>query len=502
MKKILTILLSGFGMREETYGNAIKTAGMNNFVKLWNEYPHSLLKASEKAVGLLKGQPGNSEESHTTIGAGRLLKQNITQVDELLSINKLKTNTMYKDMIDYLKENNKTIHLLMLASDSGIHSYNKNMIKMLEALNEDGIENISIHLITDGKDDDQTSSWKYINEIQSELKDIKKGKIVSVIGRYYALDKDNDWEKTKVYYDLITKGTGIYCTNIKDSLKLCYQKGIYDDKIPPLILDQTKLIKKDDVVLWMNCKPDYSKQILKALSDKDFEYFNINKFLSINLYSLFDIDKKINSKSLLEEMPINNTLGEYLSALGLSQARISEENKFLYINYYFDGKRKLNLENCDKFSIPNKKESIIEHPEMNAVEVTKKVIKCMEDDYDFILVNYTNAETLARTNDYLATEKALQAIDICLSKLVDEAEENFYTMIILGDHGQAEYMYDKENKAVNGNTLSSVPFIICDKKVSLANGDLTMVAPTILKYMDISLPSEMKSTENLFQEED
>lgn len=506
MKKIITVILDGVGMRDDTHGNAVKMASMSNFIKLWNTYPHSLLKASETSVGLLKGQFGNSEVGHQIIGAGRLIKQKVTIIEELFQDNRLKNNIVYNEMIDYVKNNSKPLHLMMLVSDGGVHSRLRFLLDMLEQLKTDGVTDVFIHVITDGRDTKEKVAYEYIKQIEVKIKELNIGKIVSMCGRYYAMDRDKNYNRTKLYYDLITKSNGNYTNNIAVALQACYNRNITDEFIPPFMIDRDGIIRDGDALLWLNYRTDRAKQILKALKDSSFKEFLTIKMSNLRLYTLYKVDEKnegLEEKNMLEDLVVTNPLGEYISKLGLTQARIAETEKYAHVTYFFDGGKELELEGCDRFLIPSPKVSTYDlKPEMSAVDITKQAINCMEKDYDFILINYANGDMVGHTGNLNATVKALEAVDVCLGKLYQKAEDNFYKMVILADHGNADIMLDENNEPVTTHTLSQVPFIITDTKLELANGDLTMVAPTILKYMDIALPKEMKDTEDLITEED
>lgn len=506
MKKIITVILDGVGMRDVTHGNAVKMASMSNFIKLWNTYPHSLLKASETSVGLLKGQFGNSEVGHLTIGAGRLIKQKVTIIEELFQDNRLKNNIVYNEMVNYVKNNQKPLHLMMLVSDGGVHSKLEFLINMLEQLKTDGVTNVLIHVITDGRDTKEKVAYEYIKQVEDKIKELNIGKIVSMCGRYYAMDRDKNYNRTKLYYDLVTKNNGNYSNNIQVALQACYNRNITDEFIPPFVLDREGVIRDGDALLWLNYRTDRAKQILKALKDSSFNEFPTIKMPNLRLYTLYKVDEKnegLEEKNMLEDLVVTNPLGEYISKLGLTQARIAETEKYAHVTYFFDGGKELELDGCDRFLVPSPKVATYDlKPEMSAVDITKQAISCMEKDYDFILINYANGDMVGHTGNLNATVKALEAVDICLGKLIDKAEENFYNMVILADHGNADIMLDENDEPVTTHTLSQVPFIITDSKLELANGDLTMVAPTILKYMDIALPKEMKDTEDLITEED
>ncbi len=492
MKKILTIILDGFGLRDEEYGNAIKAANMTCFNKLWEEYPHSSLKASEEAVGLHEGQFGNSETGHATIGAGRLLKQNETLVDEFLRSNVLE-NEVFNEIIS---QKDKDIHLMGLCSDGNVHAGIDDFLNLYELLVNNGCKKIHFHLITDGRDTFVKSSYNYINKIEEAIKIKKVGNIGTICGRYYAMDRDKHYERTKLYYELVTRGVGNKTTNIKGIIDKYYEKGITDEFLGPILVNENALIKNGDILIWMNYRADRAKQIIASFTNPDFDGFNRRFLNNLEVYSFLPIDKEIKTKHFLNEVVVTNPLGLYLEKLDMTQARIAETEKYPHVTYFFDGGYSGKISKCSMFHIPSPHVATYDlKPEMSAIDVTKKCIECMIQDYDFILVNFANPDMVGHTGNFDATVKACMAVDLCLSKIVEKAEENFYKVIILADHGNADIMLDKNGGVVTTHTLSKVPFIILDKNVKLKeNGDLTMVAPTILEYMDIAIPEEMKET--------
>ncbi len=495
MKKILTIVLDGFGIKENIKGNAILEA--RNFKELWNSYPHSLLWASEEPIGLLKGQFGNSEVGHMTIGAGRKIPQNINRIHDFLD-NDLDHNEKYLELINYLKTSNHSVHLMGLCSDGLVHADIKHFIKLYDHLVSSGILNIYFHLITDGRDTKTTDAYKYIKEIQTKINEKKVGSIATISGRYYAMDRDKKFDRTQKYYDAITKGIGISLAglNIEHALQSFYKKNITDEFLPPMIAEANGTIKDGDVVIWLNYRTDRAKQILDPLVNKDYQAFPIIKYNNLKVYSFIPIDKKIPTINFLDDIKIANPLGIYLSKLGLTQARIAETEKYAHVTYFFDGEYDGPIESCTKILVPSLKIKTYDlDPRMSAVEVTKKVVSCMEKDIDFIFVNFANPDMVGHTGVYDATSKAIITVDLCLSKLVEEAKNNFYNVIITSDHGNADTMLDENNNPVTTHSLAKVPFLILDNNIKLKEtGDLTNVAPTILEYMDIAKPKEMTGT--------
>jgi 2,3-bisphosphoglycerate-independent phosphoglycerate mutase len=503
MKKVLTIILDGFGIRNDSHGNAIKMANMPNFNKLWNEYPHSLLKASERAVGLEKGQMGNSEVGHETIGAGRLIKQNVMQIDDFFKNDELKDNPAYNDLLNYVKDNDRPIHLMALCSDGGIHSELRFILKLIGRLHQDQINNVYVHAITDGRDTKTNVSYNYLKQISDLLNEYHMGKIVSVCGRYYAMDRDQKWERTKLYSDLVTEGKGFNTNNLEKFINECYQKKITDEFLPPIMLDVSKTIKDGDVLVWFNYRPDRAKQILRVLTDINFNNYQTIKLPNLKTYTIYDIPEAKNSKHFLNHIDVVNPLGVYLASLGLNQARIAETEKYAHVTYFFDGGKDLKLPGCDRFLIPSPKVATYDlKPEMSSIEVTKEVLKCLEKDYDFILLNFASPDMVGHTGNLAATIKALEVIDVCLGKIYTAALDNFFTIFILGDHGNCDLMLDENNVPVTTHSLSPVPFVVTDNKIKLIDGALTSVAPTILDYMDIAIPKEMQESNSLIYKEE
>lgn len=501
MKKIITVILDGFGYREETHGNAILSAVPNNFNELMKKYPHTTLYASEEYVGLTKGQFGNSEVGHETIGAGRKIKQNETLINEFLA-NDIKENDEFLNMVSYIKETEKPVHIMGLFSNGSVHSSMYHFLTLYDRLVEVGIKNINFNLITDGRDTKINVAYDFIKVLEDKIKDNKEATISSICGRYYAMDRDSNFDRIKDYYNLICNGRGVKTDNIKDMLDKCYKKKITDEFIPPLLTLNYRKIKDGDVVIWMNYRNDRSRQIMEALTNPNYSEFKTNNLENAKVYSFLPIGKNINTKTFLTPTVINNPLGIYLSKLGLTQARIAETEKYAHVTYFFDGGFNGSLEGCSKFLIPSPDVATYDlKPQMSAVEITKKAIACMEKDIDFIFINYANCDMVGHTGNYDATVKAVMAVDLCLGKLVEEALNNFYKVVILADHGNADIMLDENNEVVTTHTLSKVPFIITDKNIKLKeSGDLTNVAPTILDYMDISRPLEMRDTASLLEE--
>lgn len=498
MKKILTIILDGFGYREEEKGNAILAAHMKTFTELWNKYPHALLEASEEAVGLSKGQAGNSEVGHMTIGAGRLLKQSEMLVNDFLK----EPDMENANVIKLLDNKDKDIHIMGLCSDGNIHAGVDDFLSMYKFLIDNGFTKIHFHLITDGRDTGVHDAMKYINMIKDIIIEYGVGDVVSICGRYYAMDRDENWDRTKAYYDLVVGGKGLSSINIEKSINSSYEKGITDEFIKPIICSKNT-IKNGDIIMWMNYRADRAKQILSSIVNwSTFDGFSTVNMKDTLVFSFLPVDKKIKTYNLIEPVVVKNSLGLYLSELDFTQARIAESEKFPHVTYFFDGGVDGKIKGCDKFHIPSPNVATYDlKPEMSCVEVTKRVILSMNNDYDFILVNFANPDMVGHTGNMDAATKACMAVDMCLNKIMEKAEDNFYKVVILADHGNADIMINDDGSICTTHTTSVIPFILCDEKVKLQKtGSLVNVAPTILDYMDIAIPKEMEGTESLIIE--
>lgn len=505
MKKVIMVILDGFGLNDLENGNAIKDVNMETFNNLFKEYPHSVLQASGEYVGLPDDQFGNSEVGHLTIGAGRRIKQDLLKANELLGSPSIEQNDKLIELVNHTINNNSTLHLCGLVSDGRVHSDIKYMKNILGHLKNMGVKKVKFHAITDGRDTKVDSSIGYLTELENVMKTLNIGKISTVCGRYYAMDRDNKWERTKVYSDLLLKGVGIKIRTFKTGIEACYKKNLTDEFLPPLILDEDATIKNNDAFLWLNFRGDRSRQILTVLKNEDFQEYKVKKIDNLKILAITDVPgAKLTNKEYLIENEEIYSLGVYLSDLGLRQARIAETEKFAHVTYFFNGGGKVKIKGCDNFLIPSKKVKTYDlTPNMSALEVTEQVLKCLEKDYDFILVNFANPDMLGHTGVIDATVNGLKTIDECLSRIVEAVDNNFYKLIITADHGNCDEMIRKDGSISTTHSIYPVPFILRDKHVSLKHkGDLTEIAPTILKYMDIAIPSEMKDTKTLFVEED
>ena len=504
MKKMLMIILDGFGIREDVNGNAIKNANMPFFNKLWEEYPHSLLEASGEYVGLPEGQFGNSEVCHQVIGLGHTVKQKVTEIIDNVRTKKIKENPYFKELIESIKVNNSTLHLMGLLSDGGVHSHNSYMKDLIPILKDCGINKIIFHAITDGRDTYQKSSLNYLLEMDNLLRTEKVGYIGTICGRYYAMDRDNKWDRTYKYYNMVYNYEGFKINNYANAIKNCYAKNITDEFLPPMIVYKDAYIKDNDCVLWLNFRFDRARQILNALSDPEFKEFPVKRKENVKIYNMFKQEDVSNVMNLFElEKEELYPIGKYFSDLNLSQARIAETEKYSHVTYFFNSELSKKYPGCDNYLVASPKVATYDlEPIMSAKEVTKKARLAIEKDYDFILVNYANPDMLGHTGNFKATIEGLEELDQLLEEIVTYAEDNFYKVMILSDHGNCDEMIDNDGRVITTHSMSKVPFIITDNNIKLKEyGDLTMVAPTLLTYMDIALTPQMMNSKILIEEE-
>ncbi|MCH5167606.1 MAG: 2,3-bisphosphoglycerate-independent phosphoglycerate mutase [Erysipelotrichales bacterium] len=504
MKKVIMLILDGFGINESEYGNAIKQTSMDCYNELFNEYPHAILEASGEDVGLPDGQFGNSEVGHLTIGAGKVLKHDITLCNEVLGSTLIEHDEKMIQFLNTIKQNKGSLHLMGLVSDGGVHSdikYMKNLMNHLKAM---GVRKVYFHAITDGRDTGVKTSINYLKDLENTMKEVGIGSISSICGRYYAMDRDNKWERTKVYTDMLLQGKGLKVKSFDKAIEACYKRDITDEFLIPILLDEKAIINDNDGLLWLNFRGDRARQILNALADESFDGYRIKKPKNFNVLTLVDVPNTNGLDHLLENEQEVYSLGNYLSDLGMRQARIAETEKYAHVTFFFNGGGETKLKGCDNFLVPSPRVSTYDKtPEMSIREVTKQAVKCLEKDYDFILVNFANPDMLGHTGNIEATKEGLKVVDECLNEIIEAVDNNFYKLIVTADHGNCDEMLNESGEIITTHSVNPVPFIIRDKHVNLKHkGTIASIAPTILKYMDIAIPKEMKETKTLFVEED
>lgn len=500
MKKIILLILDGYGINKSDFGNAIKEAKTPVMDKLLMMYPNSELEASGTFVGLPKGQMGNSEVGHMTIGSGRVTPQPLTYINEKIKNKEFFDNELLNNTIDYVLENNSNLHLIGLLSNGGVHSSINHFYAVLALAKMKGLKNIVLDIITDGRDTPVKSGINFVSEFMDKADKLGIGCISTISGRYYAMDRDNRWERIKKSYNAIVYESGNNFPNYKVCFNEHYKRNITDEFINPSVITPGKSIKEKDAVLFMNYRPERMKELISALTDKNFKMFRTKHFENVKFVSLFNIHKNI--PFAFETTKPNNTLGEYLMELDYTQARIAETEKYAHVTHFFDGTKDLNSPNIEKFLIPSPDVPTYDmKPEMSVGEVTSTVLKEIENDYDFILVNFANPDMVGHTGNYKAVVDAIEICDFCLGKIYEKAKEHFYELIITADHGNAEKMLNRDKTPITSHTTSKVPFIICNDEIKLKpEGTLIDIAPTIIDLYEIKKPDVMTGESLIIKE--
>ena len=500
MKKILLLILDGFGIRESENGNAVKMATLPNLKKVMTENSVCELDASGGAVGLPDGQVGNSEVGHATIGSGRITEQPLLKINNKIKDKSFFENDTLLDLMDYVNENNSTLHIIGLLSNGGVHSSIDHFYASVALAKIKKVKNVIFHFITDGRDASPTSGKAFIESFMDKISKFELGTIGTICGRYYAMDRDNNYDRVKKYYDALAYGIGNNFTDYARCMDLHYKNNITDEFINPSIITKGSTIKEEDGVLFINFRSERTNELINALTEESFAVFNVKKFKDVRFASLYYIHDNVECAYSSE--PVSSTLGSYLAELGFKQARIAETEKYPHVTYFFDGMEELSDKNLYKILIPSPKVPKYDmKPEMSLVEVTEATMNAIDDDFDFILVNFANPDMLGHTGNIPATIRALESCDESIAKILEKAKENFYEVVITSDHGNCEYMKDANGNVVTSHTTSKVPFVIVNNKYKLKkNGSLKDVIPTIIDMYEISKPSEMTGESLIIKE--
>lgn len=501
-KTIMLVILDGFGIREDKYYNGILNANMKNYFNYWNTYPHTKLNASGPLVGLPEGQIGSSEVGHMTMGAGRLIKQAIVRINEEIKNGNFFENKILNNGLNFIQKNKGNIHIMGLLGPGGVHSKNVHLYAILDFYdkNMDKIcGDIFIHNFLDGRDTPQSSAIEYLDELSNKISKLKNKNrfiLASLCGRYYAMDRDKRWDRTQKAYDLLVYGKGKKVVNYKNAIEESYKNKEYDEFIKPAIL-HTKEIKNNDLCIFYNFRSDRPRQLVEALTNKNFKEFETKKFSNLKFQTLTEYSPKFNVEVLYPTIFPQNTLGKILSENNLKQLRISESEKFPHITYFFNGLNNTPSIGEKQIKIASPKVATYDlKPEMSAEEVTQVVCEEIEKrKYDFILLNFANSDMVGHTGSFEAVIKGLKTVDLCLNNIKEKLDKNSGLLMISADHGNCETMRDEKDKPHTKHTYNQVPFIICDKSFKLRKDydklSLYNIAPSILELLDLEKPKEM-----------
>ncbi len=492
MKPIILCILDGIGIRKEKKGNAFFKASKPNFDYFWTHYPHTLIEASGKQVGLPEGQMGNSEVGHMNIGAGRIVYQPLPFISEQIKNKSFFQNKNILEVIRHTKSYNSSLHLLGLVSDGGIHSHIDHLMALIDMIKDNNVSNLYLHLFLDGRDTLPDIGLNFLKQVEEKLKETKIGSIATVSGRFYSMDRDNRWDRVLKAYNVLTKGIGERYQTIEELITNNLKRGITDEFVIPAILNEEGIIRENDGLIAFNFRPDRLRQLFKALTNPHFNEFERVFINNLKLVTMMPTSKEIVSKSAFQPPILENTLGEYLSNHGLKQLRIAETEKYAHVTYFFDGGEEKELSGCTKILIPSPRVKTYDlKPEMSAYEITEVLLKELDNDYDLVILNYANGDMVGHTGDLEAAIKAVEAVDRCLGQLYKKVKEKGGTLVITADHGNCEYMLDDNDNIITSHTTNKVPLIITNGKYKLKEGCLGNLSPTILQLLDIPKPKEM-----------
>ena len=513
MKDKLTMLmiLDGFGDNANKDGNAIKLAKTPNIDELMKKYANTDIYTSGLNVGLPEGQMGNSEVGHTNIGAGRIVYQELTRITKSIEDGDFFTNSEFVSAIENCKKNNSKLHILGLLSDGGVHSHNRHLYGLLEMAKRRDFEDVYVHCFLDGRDTPPASAEGYLIELQDKMKEKEIGKIASISGRFYSMDRDKRWQRVQKSYEAMVNGNGLKAGSVIKAIEDSYQKEVFDEFVEPTVIcngdEPIATIGKNDSVIFFNFRPDRAREITRALVDKNFNEFETKKDLDLYFVCFTNYDETMpNVHIAFNKEQLKNTFGEYISEKGYTQLRIAETEKYAHVTFFFNGGEEKLFNGEDRILVPSPKvETYDQKPEMSAYEVTDKVIDAInKDKYDCIILNYANTDMVGHTGNLEAAIKAVEAVDECVGKVVKLVESKKGNLLITADHGNAEQMIDyKTGEPHTAHTTNPVPLILVtsDEKLKLkSGGKLADLAPTMLDLMNLEKPEEMTGNSLLDKE--
>ena len=490
------MILDGWGIGNHSKSDVIFTTPTPYWDYLLKEYPHSELQASGENVGLPDGQMGNSEVGHLNIGAGRIVYQDLVKINKSVADKSILNNKEIVSAFTYAKENGKAIHFMGLTSNGGVHSSLEHLFALCDIAKHYGLERVYLHCFMDGRDTDPRSGLGFIRQVEDHCKK-STGVIASIVGRFYAMDRDKRWERVKEAYDLLVEGKGVQATDMVQAMQDSYDADVTDEFVKPInnsTVDGT--IKEGDAVIFFNYRNDRAKELTIALTQQDMPEAGMHTIPGLQYYCMTPYDASFKGVHILfDKENVRDTLGEYLSSNGKTQLHIAETEKYAHVTFFFNGGRETPFDNEDRILVPSPKVATYDlKPEMSAYEVKDKLVDAIASEkYDFIVVNYANGDMVGHTGIYEAIEKAVTAIDNCVKDTVEAAKAHDYEVIIIADHGNADNALNSDGTPNTAHSLNPVPcvYVTANKKATVADGILADVAPTILKIMGMPQPADM-----------
>lgn len=499
-KLMMLMILDGYGINENEKGNAVKLANTPNIDKLMKTCPTTTIYTSGLKVGLPEGQMGNSEVGHTNIGAGRIVYQDLTKITKSIEDGDFFSNEVLTKAIENCKKYNSNLHVMGLLSDGGVHSHERHLYAILELAKRNDFDNVYVHCFMDGRDTAPTSGEGYVAKLEEKMKEKGVGKIASLSGRFYAMDRDKRWQRVQKAYDAMVNGKGEKATSAIQAVEASYQKEVFDEFIEPTVIYNqdapVATIGKHDSVICFNFRPDRAREITRTLVDKHFNEFETKKDLDLYYVCMTPYDETLeNVEIAFKKEALENTFGEYISKHGLKQLRIAETEKYAHVTFFFNGGEEKQYEGEDRILVPSPKvETYDMKPEMSAYEVTDKVVDAINSKkYDSIILNYANPDMVGHTGNLEAAIKAIETIDKCVQRVVEAVNAQNGMLLITADHGNSEQMIDyKTGEPYTAHTTNPVPLILVGKdNIKLKEGKLADLAPTMLELMGMEIPKEM-----------
>jgi 2,3-bisphosphoglycerate-independent phosphoglycerate mutase len=496
---VALIILDGFGLREENYGNAVSQARKPNFDKLWNEYPHATLTACGEAVGLPEGQMGNSEVGHLNIGAGRIVYQNLTRINKSIREGEFFKEPALLRAIDHVKANNSKLHIMGLLSDGGVHSHYEHLFALLQLAKLNGLTDVYVHGFLDGRDVNPQSALDYIEQTEVKMEEIGVGKFASITGRYYAMDRDKRWDRVEKTYRTLVDGIAKTAATPSAGVLASYENDIHDEFVEPFIIEElgkpVATIEDGDAVISFNFRPDRAIQLVRAFTDPNFDEFVTGKtFTNVKFVSFTHYSDDVIADVVFENDNLVDTLGEVISNNGLSQLRIAETEKYPHVTFFMSGGKEDQFVGEERMLIASPKVATYElQPEMSAYEVTDSLITAIEADrFDAIILNFANPDMVGHSGMLAPTIKAIETVDECLGRIIDALGAKGGHAIVTADHGNADEVFTEEGTPMTAHTTNPVPVIITKTGIELREGGiLADLAPTMLKLLDLKQPEKM-----------
>ena len=498
MKKLVLCILDGCGIRENPDGNAFKNAYKPTFDMLMEKYPHSILQASGKAVGLPEGQMGTSEVGHMNLGSGRVALQPLQAITQALEDGSIKDNKLILEVLDHVKANNSNLHFMGLLSDGGVHSHIDHLLGLLDLCKEKGVTNIYLDLFLDGRDTPRDSALTYLDKLNNKLNELGIGKISTISGRYYGMDRDDNYDRLKLSYDAIVYGKGPKYNNYKELIDENYSKEVYDEFVIPGLIDNCPLTDNDGVITF-NFRKDRLREMFTCFTNVSFvkdkaleKGLELKEFNNLKVLTMFPVVESVKAPHAFNDLDMKNILVDYLHANHISQLRIAETEKFAHVTFFFDGGREVEYPDMKKILIPSPKVATYDlQPEMSAYIVTDNFLEEV-GNFDVTIMNLANGDMVGHTGNYDAAKEAVEDMDKCLAKIYHKVvEELDGTLIIIADHGNCDMMWDENHEPVTSHTTFPVPCIVTIPGIELKDGKLADIAPTMLHIMGLPIPEEM-----------